>query len=87
MYTKEAETWLQHSLDKVFVWTGRLYITLLSDIYETVIKAQLVVGDLCSILKEMQFFLYAEKQLDWKQFQFMTKVKKTLIWFEKYFQL
>lgn len=56
MYTKEAETWLQHSLDKVFVWTGQLCIALLSDIYETVFKAQHGVGDLCSILKEMRFF-------------------------------
>lgn len=56
MHTKEAEIWLQLSLDVVFVWKGQLCLALLSDIYETVIRVQHVVGDLCSILKEMGFF-------------------------------
>lgn len=56
MHTKEAEIWLQLSLDEVFVWKGQLCLALLSDIYETVIRVQHVVGDLCSILKEMGFF-------------------------------
>ena len=68
VYTKEAETWLQHSLDKVFVWMGQLCIALLPDIYETVFKAQHGEGGLCSILKEMRFFSMQKNNYTGKNF-------------------